>query len=445
MAKVQLVNGVLLSGCCAVCSPGIIFFVRRCDIFFVILPICFFVRYRICDMELEFDLDIIYSHVAQALVGVGLLAALYLVFVYRRRIAAVVRHQRTTSRLAAEESRRQIPALSVIVYCKDSARALERMLPDVLAQNLDVPFEVIVATDGRSEHAEDVVKLLSVEHRNLRMTYVPDEAHALSRKKLAVTLGIKAARYDYVVLTDANAQIMSYDWLKLIGRHFAEGKDVVIGASFPAGERRLSGMDNFNMLADKVTYLSSAVMGRAYRGEECNLAFRRQLFFDNNGFTDSVGLHHGIDDIFLSRIVKRGNYAVELSGQTQAGMNVDAMAGDYGLERVRHEFTGRGLSRWSRRLMGAGSLLMWLWLGVTVAAGVVFMPQVLPLGALLVAGVLWITLASVAWCKAAKALHVPVRGWKVPLYMFVRPLTTLGMRLKGRLHRSANYTWAKPV
>ncbi|MDE6198538.1 MAG: glycosyltransferase [Muribaculaceae bacterium] len=396
-------------------------------------------------MEFEFNLDIIYSHVAQALAGAGLLAALYLVFVYRRRIAAVVRHHRTTSRLAAEGTQRQIPALSVIIYCKDSARALERMLPEVLAQNLDVPFEVIVATDGRSEHAEDVVKLLSVEHKNLRMTYVPDEAHALSRKKLAVTLGIKAARYDYVVLTDANARIMSYDWLKLIGRHFADGKDVVIGSGFPDGERRLSGMDNFNMLADKVTYLSSAVKGRAYRGAECNMAFRRQLFFDNNGFTDSVGLHHGIDDIFLSHIVKRGNYAVELSGQAQVGMNVEALAGDYGLERVRHEFTGRRLSRCSRRLMGAGSLLMWVWLGVTVAAGVMFMPEVLPLAALLTVGAAWITLAGVAWCKAAKALHVPLRGWLVPVYMFVRPLTTFAMRLKGRMRRSANYTWAKPV
>lgn len=396
-------------------------------------------------MEFDFDVDIIYSHVAQALVGVGLLAAIYLIFIYRSKIVSVVKHHRLTSRLAAGGVERQIPALSVIVYCKDSARALERMLPDILGQNLDVPFEVIVATDGRSEHAEDVVTLLAAQHKNLRMTYVPDEAHALSRKKLAVTLGIKAARYDYVVLTDANAQIMSYDWLKLIGRHFAEGKDVVIGSSFPAGERRPGGMNGFNMLADKVTYLSSAIGGRAYRGTECNLAFRRQLFFDNNGFTDSVGLHHGIDDIFLSHIAGDGNYAVELSGQTQTGIDVAAFGGSYNTERVRHEFTGRKLSHCARRLMGAGSLMMWVWLGMTVASGVMLMPNVLPLCALLIAGILWIVLTAVAWNRAAKALHVPVKGWLMPLYMFARPVTTIYMRLKGCRHRSANYTWAKPV
>lgn len=396
-------------------------------------------------MDFDFNADIFYVPLAQVLTGVGLIAALYLILVYRRRIVSVVRHHRQASRLQSADGKAfMVPAMSVIVYCKDSARALEKLLPEILNQNLDVPFEVIVATDGRSDQAEDVVKLLAAEHKNLRMTYVPDEAHALSRKKLAVTLGVKAARYDYVVLTDAHATVSSYDWLRLIGRHFAEGKEVVIGTSYPVDARKEGGMTRFNMLADKVTYLSGAIAGNAYRGSECNLAFRRQLFFDNNGFTESVGLHHGIDDIFLSRIVRDGNYGVELSGQAQTGYTVPAR-GSYRNERVRHEFTGRKLSKGSRRLMGLGSLCMWLWLAATVAAGVMLWPAVLPLCVLVAAGIVWIGVTAAAWCAAAKVLHVPVSGWMMPVYLFVRPLTTQWMRLAGHRHRSANYTWAKPV
>ena len=397
-------------------------------------------------MEFSFDLDIIYSPLAQALVGVGLVAALYLIVIYRGAIASVVKHYRVAMRRRADgDAGSAVPSLSVIVYCKDSARALDRMLPEVLAQNLDAPFEVIVANDGRNGDAEDVVKLLSTHHRNLRMTYVPDDAHALSRKKLAVTLGIKAARYDYVVLTDANVHIESHEWLSGIARHFAQGKQVVIATSYPMGERRMHGISRYNMLADKVTYLSSAISGKPYRATECNMAFHRQLFFGNNGFTASVELHHGIDDIFLSGIVADRNYAVELSKPTQIGRSVDAFGGKYNVERVRYEFTGRHLSHCMRRRMGFGSVAMWAWLGATVASGILLMPNVLPLAALALTGVAWIVTAAVAWRHASRALQVPVNGWLTPFYMFWHPLSTLFMRITGLRLRSTNYTWAKPL
>ena len=397
-------------------------------------------------MDFYFDIDIIYSPLAQALVGLGLAAALFLIVVYRGNIARVAKHYRLSMRSRGDSDEGlALPSLSVIVYCKDSARALERMLPEVLAQKFDAPFEVIVANDGRNGDAEDVVKLLSCHHRNLRMTYVPDDAHALSRKKLAVTLGIKAARYDYVVLTDANVRIESHDWLCGIARHFARGKEVVIATSYPVGERRLHGMGRYNMLADKATYLSSAISGKPYRATECNMAFRRKLFFGNNGFTSSVELHHGIDDIFLSGIVSADNYAVELSKPTQIGCSTDAFGGKYNVERVRYEFTGRHLSHCMRRMMGAGSVAMWTWLATTVAAGILLAPNLLPLAALLIAGVAWITTTAVAWAHVSQALQVPVNAWLTPFYMLWRPVTTLFTRITGYRLRATNYTWAKPL
>lgn len=396
-------------------------------------------------MEFIFDINIIYSHVAQALLAVGLLSALYLIFIYRQKIVSVTRQHRLAQQQTTLPGNGTLPPISIIIYCKDSARALEKILPTILKQNYDAPFEVIVATDGRNEQANDVIKLFSINHHNLRMTYVPDEAHALSRRKLATTLGIKAARYEYIILTDAHAHIMSNEWLSLIGKHFAQGKDVVIGSSFPVGEKELKSMSLFNMLADKTTYLSSALARRPYRCSVFNIAFRRQLFFNNSGFTDSVGLHHGIDDIFLSHITNDSNYAVELADGAQTGVNASVYAGDYPTDRVRHEFTGRKLSHFNRRLMGFGSALMWAWLAATIAAGILFMPNPIPLSALLLIGIIWITFVSIAWHKAANALHIPIKSWGIPAFIFIRPITTFFMRLKGRKHRSANFTWAKPV
>ena len=121
-------------------------------------------------MEFIFDINIIYSHVAQALLAVGLLSALYLIFIYRQKIVSVTRQHRLAQQQTSLPGNGSLPPISIIIYCKDSARALEKILPSILNQNYDAPFEVIVATDGRNEQANDVIKLFSLNHHNLRMT-----------------------------------------------------------------------------------------------------------------------------------------------------------------------------------------------------------------------------------------------------------------------------------
>lgn len=390
---------------------------------------------------ISFDFDILTDPVAAALLAASLIATIWLSTAYCLRIARLRRHARAES----QEIPSALPGISVIVYSKDSSEGLAKMLPQVLSQEYAGQFEVIVTTDGRSPYAEDVVKLLSPDNRNLRMTYVPDEAHALSRRKLAMTLGVKAARFDYVLLTDANVIVSSPKWLSLMARHFAQGKEVVIGACNPVGSdgKHESAMASFNTLADTATYLSSAIGGKPYRGTEHNLAFLRRKFFDNRGFAQSVGYHHGIDDIFISQIADGSNSAVEISPEAILSLRCGSLPTRHLVDKLQHIFTGRYVSRNSRRLFGFSSLMMWLWLAATVAAGILLWPDVMPLTASVVLGIVWITIASVSWHGAARTLGIKVNAALLPLLMFARPFSNLIYRIRARATRSANYTWAK--
>lgn len=118
-----------------------------------------------------------------------------------------------------------LPPVSVIVYACDNSRRLARMLPEVLAQEYPGEFEVVVVNDGSSASVNDVVTLLQATHSNLRQTFVPVEARNLSRRKLAISLGIKCARHDNLVLTTAACVPASGRWLRLMGRHFVDGRD----------------------------------------------------------------------------------------------------------------------------------------------------------------------------------------------------------------------------
>ncbi|MDO5395589.1 MAG: glycosyltransferase, partial [Bacteroidales bacterium] len=205
---------------------------------------------------------------------------------------------------------------SIVVYAQDEAESLTRLLHQLLGQRYAPGFEVIVVNEGGSEATADAVTALAVSHSNLYLTYTPDGARNLSRKKLALMLGIKAARHRVVVQTVATACIESPYWLASIMRHFADtSTEVVLGNAMPAatdnglGSRRRA----FDFAASATSWLTSAIAGHPYRGTEYNIAYTRDIFFRNKGFSRSLNLRYGDDDIFISEIANGANTAVELS------------------------------------------------------------------------------------------------------------------------------------
>lgn len=230
-----------------------------------------------------------------------------------------VNRRRKQCELTADDGQ-ACPAASIIVYSQNDPTPLENLLPVILAQNYPGNFEVIVVNDGESVDVRNTVGALCDIHRNLYLTHTPDGARSLSRKKLGVTLGVKAARHDIVVLTTTAAVIDSPLWLAKMMHHFNRPETgVVLGYAAPlAGDDRGRGAcaRAFDYAAESIDWLSAATAGHPYRGTEMNLAYRRQLFFDNKGFSRSLNLCAGDDDIFISEIATADNTVVELSEES---------------------------------------------------------------------------------------------------------------------------------
>ena len=123
-----------------------------------------------------------------------------------------------------------MPPLSIIICARDESDNLLRNLPSILEQ--DYPnFEVIVVNDGSTDESEDILKLMSARYPQLYHTFTPDGSRYLSRKKLALTLGIKASKHDWLVFTEANCKPTSNQWLRLMARNFTSKTDIVLGYS----------------------------------------------------------------------------------------------------------------------------------------------------------------------------------------------------------------------
>ena len=369
--------------------------------------------------------------------ALALLTALWLLAIYRTRLASI----RPTTSGSASENPAEWPGVSVIVLVQDNSQMLATMLPQVLKQDYPGKFEVIAVNDGANRDVTDVVKLLCNTYSNLRITFIPSEAHNLSRTKLGISLGIKAAKYPYIITTTSLVQIPSDAWLRLMTEPFARGKDISLGTARLAG---LNGaMNRFDELEAQTIWLSGALAGHPYRGTTYNIGYKRQLFFDVKGFSKSLTLHYGEDDIFISEIATSHNAGVVIDPAANLIVNRYMPVKALRDLRMQHCFTSRFITRRSSMLFGFSTLSMWLWLAATIVGIILSLPNLLPTCFFAAIGIgLWTTLI-IAWRNASNAQQIQISPWALPWLMFWRWTRTLRYTMACGSASRKNYTWTK--
>lgn len=342
------------------------------------------------------------------------------------------------------------PSVSVIVYCQGNSGNLQKLLPEILEQDYPGAIEVIVVNDEKNAATEDVVSLLERKYHNLYMTFAPNQTHALSRKKLSITLGLKAARNEFVVLTSGNCRIESEIWLRLMMRHAIAGKDVILGRSRLSTvdeegsitAAQLGVMARFDREWNLVRWLGGAVAGHPFMGDGNNLAYRRDMFFSNKGFSKTLNLRYGDDDVFVSEIADEENTAVELSPDACV-LDVDTMP-EYihGVMKTRRLFTSNFLPRSAYRYMGAISLMNWLMLLCCVAGAVIAMPSFVGcLSGMVILSGAWIPVMFM-WRRCGRYLtQYRPACFMAPFLMLARPFYNLKYKMRARKEKGDNYTY----
>ena len=215
------------------------------------------------------------------------------------------------------------PPVSVVISVKKSNFDLSRFLPAILEQEYP-EFEVIVVADRISDAGEETLKQLKNSYSNLYFTYVPEDTRNVSRKKLALTLGIKAAKYETLLFTEPDSRIRSKDWIQLMTRHFSDKKTIVLG--FSALENVKSLLHKYiayDYFVSNLQMISLALFNHPYAGNGRNLAYAKSHFIEQKGFVKHRVLQFGEDDLFVNDIATSENTAVELSAQSLTLTTID--------------------------------------------------------------------------------------------------------------------------
>lgn len=336
------------------------------------------------------------------------------------------------------------PPLSVIVYAQNDAENLIQFMPRIL--NQDYPqFEVIVVNDDSTDDSKDILTALQTQYDNLYHTYVPEGSRNLSHKKLALTLGVKAAQYDIVVFTNANCCPPDSQWLAAIARNFVPGTDIVLGYTSMQSKEKAPhdfGYYIYDKLLFTLRYLSFALIGRPYMGESSNLAYRKELFFKNKGFSKHLHLHYGDDDLFINEIATRENTRVELSPSSQMTAVYHDNHGAWKELKLQYDFTAKYLHTAAKAVFGMGKVFDYAFniLFILLLAWGILNNWLLAIIALLPAVSIFV-IKAVVYRRAAKIFHTPRYTFALPLFSFLQPWVNLYFNIIGSASRKKNFTW----
>ena len=239
----------------------------------------------------------------------------------------------------------ELPPISVIICAREESENLRRNLGAVLEQDYPL-FEVIVINDGNTDESEDYLTILEEKYPHLYHSFVPDSSRYISRKKLAVTLGIKASKYEWLVFTNANCMPQSNQWLRLMARNFTSRTQVVLGYSgYERGKGWLHKRVAFDNLFTSMRYLGFALAGSPYMGIGRNLAYRKELFYQQKGFSAHLNLQRGDDDLFINHVATPENTRVETDANAIVRMQPLLRAKDWKEEKIGYASTARTLTR----------------------------------------------------------------------------------------------------
>lgn len=236
----------------------------------------------------------------------------------------------------------QTHPVSVIICSRDEDENLARNLPGILAQKYPTTHEVLVVNDNSLDDTKYVLAELQKTYRQLQVIGLEQESKMITGKKFPLSIGIKEAKHEVILLTDADCTPTSEHWIAKMQEAFTPGIEVVLGygayQKFPGVLNKLIRWETFHTA---LHYFGYALSGMPYMGVGRNLSYKKDLFFRNKGFSSINHIASGDDDLFINKVATKDNTAVMIDPEAFTVSQPKKKWKDWKRQKMRHYTTGR--------------------------------------------------------------------------------------------------------
>jgi len=254
--------------------------------------------------------------------------------------------------------------VSVIICAKNEAENLKKNLPEILNQDYK-EFEVILINDSSSDETLKVMEDFQLRDSRIVVVNVESNERFWGNKKYALTLGIKKAKFEHLLFTDADCCPNSSQWISQMAQGFQQEKSIVLGYGGYEYVKNsfLNKIIRYETLLTALQYFSSAKNNKAYMGVGRNLAYTATEFYENKGFVSHMNILSGDDDLFINQIATKNNTSLVYSPESFTYSPAKKTWTSWFRQKRRHVSTAKHYKKSQQLKLGlfyASQFLFWI-------------------------------------------------------------------------------------
>lgn len=269
---------------------------------------------------------------------------------------------------AHEKSKTQEHPVSVVVSARNEAAELARNLPGVLVQTYRTTHEVIVVNHNSADETWYLLEELQKTFKHLQPVNLKQEAIGIPGKKYPLSIGIKEAKNEIILLTDSDCIPASEFWIQKMQNGYNEQTDVVLGyGAYHKKPGLLNKLIRFETFHTAMQYFSYALAGTPYMGVGRNLSYKKGLFIRHKGFSSINHVMSGDDDLFISMIANKHNTNVVIDYEAFTLSEPAKNFKEWFRQKTRHYTTGKYYKPLHKFLLGVYSCSHFLFYPLFIA------------------------------------------------------------------------------
>jgi glycosyltransferase involved in cell wall biosynthesis len=272
-----------------------------------------------------------------------------------------------------QKNQSQQHPVSVIICSRDEDENLARNLPGILVQQYPSTYEVLAVNDNSVDDSKYILQELKRTFKSLNVVELTHEAKLISGKKYPLSIGIREAKHEVLLLTDADCVPASEYWIQKMQDGYTENTEIVLGyGAYHKTSGILNKLIRFETFHTALQYLSYALAGSPYMGVGRNLSYKKDIFLRNKGFSSINHIPSGDDDLFINKVATKKNTAVVIDPEAITRSIPKTTWSSWLKQKARHYTTAKYYKPKHKFLLGLYFITQFIFYPLLIASVLLF-------------------------------------------------------------------------